>query len=105
MRYNQRRKMTWSGGVILSQRIYGRIINYRIGIRTQQSKECLIEFSSTNPEVPAGKLFGQKLLWKNGKSELGGRIVGLHGKNGVFRAKFKKGLPGQALGTLVELVL
>jgi len=30
--------------------------------------------------------------------------VGFHGKNGVVIAKFKKGVPGQALGTSVELI-
>lgn len=33
-----------------------------------------------------------------------GKIVSLHGKKGVVRVKFKKGVPGQALGTTVELV-
>ena len=39
-----------------------------------------------------------------GKNTLIGKIVGLHGKKGVVRAKFRKGVPGQALGTTVELV-
>jgi ribosomal protein L35AE/L33A len=30
--------------------------------------------------------------------------VGLHGKKGVVKAKFRKGVPGHALGTTVELV-
>jgi ribosomal protein L35AE/L33A len=28
----------------------------------------------------------------------------LHGKKGLVRARFRKGLPGQALGTTVELI-
>jgi len=28
----------------------------------------------------------------------------LHGKNGLVRARFKKGMPGQALGSLVEII-
>jgi large subunit ribosomal protein L35Ae len=79
-------------------------MNYRIGIRTQMSRECLIEFANTSPEKASENIIGQKVLWTNGKSELCGRIVGFHGKNGVVRARFKKGLPGQALGTLIELV-
>jgi large subunit ribosomal protein L35Ae len=89
----------------MSQQMYGRIINYRIGIRTQMSKECLIEFAKPNPEAPAQKLIGQKVLWKSGKNEHMGKIVGFHGKNGIVKVKFKKGLPGQALGTQVELIL
>jgi ribosomal protein L35AE/L33A len=30
--------------------------------------------------------------------------MGFHGKKGVVKAKFRKGVPGQALGTTVELV-
>ena len=32
-----------------------------------------------------------------------GKVVGFHGKNGTVRVKFKKGVPGQALGTTAEL--
>jgi large subunit ribosomal protein L35Ae len=89
---------------VLSQPVYGRIMNYRIGIRTQMSRECLIQFVNTDSEAQAGKFIGQKVLWKSGKSELFGKIVGFHGKNGVVRVRFKKGVPGQALGTTVKLV-
>ena len=32
-----------------------------------------------------------------------GKIVGAHGKNGMVRAKFVHGVPGQAIGTIVKL--
>lgn len=89
----------------MSQPIYGRIVNYRIGIRTQASKECLIEFADARNVAEGKNIIGRKVLWRSGKSALGGRIVGFHGKKNVVRAKFKKGLPGQALGTTVELVV
>jgi ribosomal protein L35AE/L33A len=83
----------------LSQQDTGRIINYRIGIRTQSSKECLIQFE----QASAAKLIGKRVLWKQGKNVMAGKIVGLHGRNGVVRAKFVHGVPGQAIGTVVEL--
>jgi large subunit ribosomal protein L35Ae len=88
----------------VSQPVYGRIVNYRIGIRTQMSRECLIQFAHVNSVSLAGPLIGRKVVWKQGKGKLIGKIVGLHGKKGVVRAKFRKGVPGQALGTTVELV-
>ncbi len=88
----------------MQQSVYGRIMNYHIGIRTQNSKECLIDFSTTSSDKRVEVRIGQKVLWKGYKSEINGRIVGFHGRNGVVRVKFSKGLPGQALGTLVELV-
>ena len=46
----------------------------------------------------------QKVVWKGAKKPLVGKIIGFHGKSGTVRAKFKKGVPGQALGTTVELI-
>jgi large subunit ribosomal protein L35Ae len=47
---------------------------------------------------------GQKVVWNGEKKTLIGKIIGFHGNNGAVRVKFKKGVPGQALGTTVELV-
>jgi len=47
---------------------------------------------------------GRKVVWKEGEIKFIEKIVGLHGKKGLVRAKFRKGVPGQALGTTVELV-
>jgi len=46
---------------------------------------------------------GRKVVWPVGKHEARGKIVALRGKNGLVRARFRKGVPGQALGTLVEI--
>ena len=89
---------------VLSQIVYGRIMNYRIGIRTQSSRECLIKFIGVDSATQAGPLIGQKVVWKGANKTLVGKIVGFHGKRGTVRAKFKNGVPGQALGTTVELI-
>ena len=68
------------------------------------SKECLIQFATVTSSSLAGHLVGRKVVWKQGQNELMGKIAGFHGKNGVVRVKFRKGVPGQALGTPVELV-
>jgi large subunit ribosomal protein L35Ae len=79
-------------------------MNYRIGIRTQMSHECLVQFSDIVSSALAGHLIGRKVVWKGEKKQFVGRIVGFHGKNGAVRVKFRKGIPGQALGTIVELI-
>ena len=68
------------------------------------SCECLVQFTDIISAAKAGQLIGQKVVWKGENKKLTGRIMGFHGKNGVVRVKFKKGVPGQALGTTVELV-
>jgi len=68
------------------------------------SQECLIQFTDVITVAKAGSLIGQKVVWQGARKKLIGKIVGFHGKNGTVRVKFKKGVPGQALGTKVELI-
>ena len=89
---------------ILPQPVYGRIMNYRIGIRTQKSRECLVKFTDIVTASKAGQLIGRKVVWKSENRQFIGKIVGFHGKNGIVRVRFEKGVPGQALGTVAELV-
>ncbi len=88
----------------MSQKINGRITNYRIGIKSQQPKECLVEFDQVTSASLAGKLIGQKVIWMNGKDKFTGKIAGSHGKNGTVRVKFARPVPGQAIGKIVELI-
>lgn len=81
----------------------GTIVNYRLGPKTQKPKECIIRINDITSSSDAGGLIGQRVAWKSGKTELVGKVVALHGKKGLVRARFRKGVPGQALGTSVEL--
>jgi large subunit ribosomal protein L35Ae len=87
----------------LTQKTQGRITNYRIGIRTQQTRECLIQFETIDSAALAGKLVGQKVTWENGNKKIVGKIRGAHGRNGMVRVRFTRGVPGQAIGSIVEL--
>jgi large subunit ribosomal protein L35Ae len=87
----------------MSQPVYGRIVNYRIGIRTQMPKWCLIQIIGENSVSKAGQLIGRKVILRFEKKSFIGRIMDLHGKKGVVTAKFRKGVPGQAIGATVEL--
>ena len=79
-------------------------MNYRIGVRTQASHECLVQFTDVISDTQAGQLIGKKVLWKGENKRFVGKIRDLHGKNGVVRVRFKKGIPGQGLGARVELI-
>jgi large subunit ribosomal protein L35Ae len=79
-------------------------MNYRIGIRTQSSRECLIHFKGVDSAAQAALLMGEKVVWTGEKKKLVGKIIRFHGNNGAVRVKFRKGVPGQALGTTVEVV-
>jgi large subunit ribosomal protein L35Ae len=88
----------------MTQPVQGIIVNYRVGPKTQTPKECIIQFTHVTSASEAGRLVGRKVAWKSGKSKVIGKIVALHGKKGLVRIRFRKGVPGQALGTSVELV-
>jgi large subunit ribosomal protein L35Ae len=68
------------------------------------SKWCLVQFARVTSVSEVGQLVGRKVVLKYGNNKSIGKIVGLHGKKGLVRVKFRKGVPGQALGATVELV-
>lgn len=86
----------------LRGRLQGFVVSFRMGPRTQQSKECIIRFSAVNTPSKAARLIGRKIVCPLKKRKIVGKIVALHGRNGLVRARFRRGLPGQ-LGARVEL--
>lgn len=67
------------------------------------SKWCLIQIADADSVSKAGQLVGHKVVLKYGKNDFIGKITSLHGKKGVVEAKFHKGVPGDALGAIVEV--
>jgi len=82
----------------------GRIVNYRVGPKTQRPKECILKFPGISSPNEAARLIGRKVAWPVGERRIRGKIVDVHGKNGLVRARFRRGVPGQALGTEVEII-
>ncbi len=83
----------------------GIVLSYRRGRHTQNPKQVIIRVEGVESKEEAMKLVGKKVIWrsKSGK-EIVGVITAPHGSKGKVRARFEKGLPGQALGTEVEIV-
>jgi large subunit ribosomal protein L35Ae len=82
----------------------GVIVSCRRGLKTQKPKEYILRFPGIESVSGAARLIGRKVAWPVGKHEARGKIVALHGKNGLVRARFRKGVPGQALGSLIEII-
>lgn len=82
----------------------GKIINYVLSKHLQHPKNVVLRFSGVDSEGEAAKLIGRTVIWvSRGGKELRGKIVSCHGKSGAVRARFNRGLPGEALGTSVKL--
>ncbi len=76
------------------------IVNFRGGPRTRYGREVIIRPLG---EVK-GTLVGRKVIWHNphSGSRVLGEIVDTHGSRG-YRARFRVGLPGWAVGSKVEI--
>ncbi len=84
----------------------GKVIQFRRGRKTYKPRHFLIEIPEADSREKATKLVGKTVEWKStGKKPtiITGKISSAHGGNGVVRAIFEKGLPGQAIGTNVEI--
>ena len=84
--------------------LYGIIVNYRVGPKTQRSRECLVKFPNVNSAKDASRLIGRKVAWPAEEKRIIGKIVATHGTKGLVRVRFRKGVPGQALGTHARVV-
>jgi len=86
--------------------VIGNVIQFRRGRKTYTPRHFLIEIPTVNSKEKAIEYVGKKVEWKStGKKPkiIIGKISSVHGGNGVVRAIFEKGLPGQAIGTDVSI--
>jgi large subunit ribosomal protein L35Ae len=81
----------------------GLILNYRIGGKTQHPRQCLMKVLGAGPS-DARRMIGLKVCWPFDDPKICGKIVDVHGRKGVLRVRFNRGVPGQALGTRVKII-
>jgi large subunit ribosomal protein L35Ae len=84
----------------------GKIIQFRRGRKTIKEKHFLIELDGVLKRADAEKFIGKEVEWTSpGKHKkiIKGKVSGAHGKKGIVRAIFEKGLPGQSITTEVEI--
>lgn len=81
-----------------------KIVQFRRGRHTIHERHFLIEIKGVSEKKDAEKFVGKEVVWQSpaGK-KIKGEISGTHGSNGIVRAIFEKGLPGQAVATKVEI--
>ncbi len=82
-----------------------RIVNFRLGCKTQNPRQAILEIEGIDTHRKAAQLIGRKVIWRSSSGlEIRGKIVRVHGKKGRVIATFRKPLPGQAFGTRVQVV-
>jgi large subunit ribosomal protein L35Ae len=81
-----------------------KVIQFRRGRHTIHERHFLIEAEGVDTREKAQKLVGKEVDWKSTAGKIiHGKIAAPHGNNGVVRAIFEVGLPGQAVGKSVEV--
>lgn len=82
----------------------GTIINFRGSHKTQHTYQLIIKLPDISSRKEAVKLVNKQVTWKTSSGkEIKGSITSPHGNSGAVRVRFERGLPGQSLGTKVEV--
>ena len=80
------------------------ITSFRRGKRTYTPRHFVMSVEGIGTRKEAEKLVGKSAEWKSPAGKIiRGKIASAHGNNGLLRAIFEKGLPGQALNSEVEI--
>ena len=82
----------------------GKIASFRRGIKTQKKYQMIVKVNGVDNKEKARSLLNKGVVWKSpaGK-EIKGVVTNIHGNSGALRVQFEKGLPGQSVGTKVNL--
>jgi large subunit ribosomal protein L35Ae len=84
--------------------INGKVLQFRRGRHTIHERHFLIEITGVSDKGEAEKFIGKIVEWKSPAGKvIKGKISAAHGNNGVVRAIFEKGLPGQSITTEVQI--
>lgn len=80
-------------------------MNYRGSHHTQHPKQMIIQPEGAKSKADAEKLVGKKATWTTkSDKKITGLITAPHGAKGAVRVRFDDGgLPGQSLGTQIEI--
>ena len=77
----------------------GLIVSYRRGRHRQTPNQVLVKVKGITDVSKAHEILGKKAeLNISDKTQMIGKVFATHGNSGVVRVRFKKGVPGQAIG-------
>ena len=82
----------------------GVFLGYAGGKGTQKSNNALIKLNGFD-DARASQHIGRKVVYTTSSGKkLIGKILRLHGGNGIVRARFRRGLPSKAVGQDVAII-
>ncbi|MEM3712247.1 MAG: 50S ribosomal protein L35ae [Thermoproteota archaeon] len=86
--------------------LHGVVRGSRLGMRNVKKYQYLARFDSISSREEAARLLmGRRVACMiSRKRKIIGRVIGLHGNNGVVRIRFRKGLPEPSNGLHVVIL-
>jgi len=82
----------------------GIIKNFRRGKRNVYNRQLVVELTGVDSKEKAYAMVGSKVGWESPAGKpFTGTITSAHGNSGAMKVQFQKGLPGQCIGTKVEI--
>lgn len=103
-----------------SGRLYSRaaFLGFRRGKSVQNENQALVQIEGVKTREDAKWYLGKRVayVYKGKKAKIvegkkhklrcmWGKVVNVHGTNGVVRAKFNRNLPSQAMGSALRVML
>jgi len=83
------------------------IVNFRSSRHTQTDNQMVLKVDGVDSKDKAQKLVGKDVVWKTPSKkearEIRGKVSAAHGNKGAIRVIFERGMPGQSVGTKVEV--
>ena len=82
----------------------GVIVNFRGSRRVKKGNHMIIQVNDADSKEKASELVGKKVMWKTSAGKvINGKIASAHGNSGALRVIFETGMPGQSIGTKVNI--
>ena len=80
-----------------------KVVQFRRGRKTYKPRHFILDVQAGSREE-AENFIGKEVEWTSpGGKIIKGKISSAHGNKGLVRARFEKGLPGQAVSGEVEV--
>ncbi len=69
------------------------------------SRDAIVIIPGVESAVDAMKFLNSKVIWRSrAGAEIVGSVLRVWGKHGQLLVRFRRGLPGQALGDTIDLI-
>ncbi len=82
----------------------GVIANFRKSRHIQSTTHMIVLVEGIDRKDKAAPLVGKEVSWKSpANKEIKGKVASSHGNKGAVRVIFEKGMPGQSIGTKVNI--